>query len=358
MFHTNSDKKHPATAKRREQARQEGQVSRSADLSSAVMLLIALLSLRWLGGPLCEHVAQSLNQSFSGGFATAWTFQDAMQHLLRAAMMFALATLPILSVMFVAGIAVNVSQTGLLVTPSGAAIKLKHISPLAGFQRLASLRGIMRLGFGIFKVLVIALIAYTAVRSRLTAIIAIWSEPVPVLARILFENLFEVCIWIASALLVLGVIEYAFQRWRYEQDLMMTDEELREELKELQGDPQLQQRRKEMQTQLLKQPLDGIITGADMVLTATTDIAIAISYKPEEMLAPMVIAKGAGSIAQQIRRFAATHSVPVIERSALAQFLYTTTIVGGTIPADQYHAVADVLRKIYQARSAVPVGVR
>src|SRR5690606_2862770 len=104
---------------------------------------------------------------------------------------------------------------------------------------------------------------------------------------------FEVCIWIASALLVLGVIEYAFQRWRYEQDLMMTDEELREELKELQGDPQLQQRRKEMQTQLLKQPLDGIITGADMVLTATTDIAIAISYKPEEMLAPMVIAKGA-----------------------------------------------------------------
>ncbi len=345
------DKKHPATAKRREQARQEGQVSRSADLSSAVMLMIALLCLRWLGGPLCQQVAQSLSQSLSTGLATAWTFQDAMQHLLRAAMLFVLVSLPILSVMFFAGIAINVSQTGLLITPSAAAIKLKHISPLAGFQRIASVRGLMRLGFGIFKVLVIAVVAYAAVRSRLGSIIAIWSEPVPVLARSLFENLFEVCIWIAGSLLVLGVIEYAFQRWRFEQDLMMTDEELREEMKELQGDPQLHKRRKELQTQLLKQPLSGVVSGSDVVITTPTDVAIAISYKPEEMIAPVVIAKGAGLMAQQIRRLATSHVIPVVERPALAQFLYTTTDVGGTIPADQYHAVAEVLRQVYRTKS-------
>jgi len=348
MSQSSGDKKHPATAKRREQARQEGQVSRSADLSSAVMLIVALLCLRWLGGPLCERVAQGLTQSLASGLATAWTFQDAMQQLLRAAMLFALAALPILSVMFFAGIAVNVSQTGLLVTPSAAGVKLKHISPLAGFQRIASVRGIMRLTFGIFKVLVIALVAYAAVRSRLGEIIAIWSEPVPVLARSLFENLFEVCIWIAGALLALGVLEYAFQRWRFEQDLMMTDEELREEMKELQGDPQMQKRRKELQAKLLKQPLNGVIAGADVVITTAEEVAIAISYKPEEMIAPAVIAKGAGSSAQQIRRFATAHAVPMIERPALAQFLYTTTAVGGTIPADQYHAVAEVLRQVYR----------
>lgn len=347
MSQSSGDKKHPATAQRRERARQEGQVSRSADLSSAVMLIVALLCLRWLGGPLCEHVAQGLNQSFASGLATAWTFQDAMQQLLRAAMLFAFAALPILSVMFFAGVAVNVSQTGLLVAPSAVGMQVKHISPLAGFQRIASVRGMMRLAFGIFKVLIIALVAYAAVRSRLGEIITIWSEPVPVLARSLFENLFEVCIWIAGALLVLGVMEYAFQRWRFEQDLMMTDEELREEMKELHGDPQMQKRRKELQAELLKQPLSGVIAGADVVITTTAEVVVAISYKPEEMLAPVVIAKGAGSIAQQIRRFAAARAVPLIERPALAQFLHTTTQVGETIPADQYHAVAEVLRQVY-----------
>lgn len=354
MSSGHGDKKHPATAKRRERARQEGQVSRSADLSSAVMLLIALLCLRWLGGPLCERVAQGLNQSLSTGLATAWTFQDAMHQLLRAAMLFAFAALPILSVMFLAGIAINVSQTGLLITPSAAAFQLKHISPLAGFQRIASVRGMMRLGFGIFKVLVIALVAYAAVRSRLSGIIAIWSEPVPVLARSLFENLFEVCIWIAGSLLVLGAVEYAFQRWRFEQDLMMTDEELREELKELQGDPQTHKRRKELQAQLRGQPLSGVVSGADVVLTTAAEVAIAISYKPEEMLAPVVTAKGTGSIARQICRFAAAQAVPMLEHPALAQFLYTTTDVGGTIPADQYHAVAEVLRQVYRTRSTAP----
>src|SRR5690606_32791545 len=108
MSEGTGDKKHPATARRRERARQEGQVSRSADLSSAVMLMIALLCLRWLGGPLCQRVAQGLSESLSHGLATAWTFQDAMQQLLRAAALFAMAALPILSVMFLAGIAVNV----------------------------------------------------------------------------------------------------------------------------------------------------------------------------------------------------------------------------------------------------------
>jgi flagellar biosynthesis protein FlhB len=348
MSEGTGDKKHPATARRRERARQEGKVSRSADLSSAVMLMIALLCLRWLGGPLCQRVAQGLSDSLSQGLATAWTFQDAMQQLLRAAALFALAALPILSVMFLAGIAVNVSQTGLLITPSAVAAKLKHISPLAGFKRIASIRGMMRLGFGIFKVLMIALVAYAAVRPRLTAIIAIWSEPVPVLARSLFENLFEVCIWIAGALLALGLVEYGFQRWRFEQDLRMTDEEMREEMKEMQVDPQMQKRRKELQTQLLKQPLTGLIAGADVVITAPAEVAIAISYQPAEMTAPVVIAKGAGSVAEQIRQLAGKYAVPIVERPALAQFLYTTTSVGGTIPADQYHAVAEVLRQVYQ----------
>jgi flagellar biosynthesis protein FlhB len=344
------DKKHSATDRRREKAREEGQVSKSADLSSAAMLMIALVCLRWLGGPLCQRVATGMSQSLSGGLVASWTFQDAMNQLLGAAALLALAVLPVLLVMFAAGIAVNVSQTGLMLTPSAVALKLSHISPLSGVKRIASVRGLMRLGFGIFKVLVISLVAYAAVRSRQDAIIMMWSETVPVLARALFENLFEICIWIAAALLALGVVEWAFQKWRYEEDLKMSDQEMRDEMKESQGDPQTQMRRKQMQRQLMMQRINSDVPGADVVITNPTELAIAISYKPQEMVAPIVIAKGAGAVAQRIRRIALEHGVPVVERKPLAQFLYKTVDVGGTIPAEQYQAVAEVLRYVYQLK--------
>src|SRR5690606_23125359 len=119
------------------------------------------------------------------------------------------------------------------------------------------------------------------------------------------------------------------------------------EMKEMQVDPQMQKRRKELQAQLLKQPLTGVISGADVVITTPAEVAIAISYKPAERIAPVVIAKGAGLVAERIRQIAADHAVPIVQRPSLAQFLYTTASVGETIPADQYQAVAEVLREVY-----------
>lgn len=350
MAEGQGDKKHPATDKRRAKARQEGQVSKSADLSSAAMLMIALLSLRWLGEPLCGRVATGLSESLSQGLVAHWSFQDAMHQLFAAAALLALATLPILSVMFLAGIVVNVSQTGFMLTPSAVAMKVKHVSPLSGVRRIASLRGLMRLGFGIFKVGVIAAVAYAAVRSRQEAILTMWTEDVPVLARALFENLFEICIYIATALLALGLVEYAFQWWRHEEDLKMTDQELRDEMKESQGDPQMHMRRKSVQRQMTMQRMSSAIAGADVVITDPTQLAIAISYKPQEMIAPVIIAKGAGPDAERIRRIALENGIPLVERKPLAQFFYKTLNVGGTVPAEQYQAVAEVLRFVYQLK--------
>jgi len=350
MAEGQGDKKHFATDSRREKAREEGQVSKSADLSSAAMLMIALLGLRWLGGPLCERVAHGMVETFSGGLAISWTFQDATRHLFGAAAVLAMAVLPVLSLMFIAGIFVNVSQTGLMLTPAAVAPKLSNISVLAGLKRILSVRGLMRLGFGIFKVMIITAVAYIAVRMRAEAILAMWSETVPVLARALFENIFGICIWIAAALLVLGVIEYAFQRWRYEEDLKMTDQEMRDEMKESQGDPQKQARRKQMQRQMAMQRINSDVPSADVVVTNPTELAIAISYKPETMIAPVVIAKGAGAVAQRIRKIALENGVPVVERKPLAQFLFKTVDVGGAVPAEQYQAVAEVLRYVYQLK--------
>jgi len=344
------DKKHFATERRREKAREDGQVTKSADLSSAAMLMIALLCLRWLGPALCERVAAAMVVSLSSGVTITWTIQDAANRLFHYAAMLAVAVLPVLSVMFLAGIVVNVGQTGLLLTPTAVQPKVKNISPLSGIGRILSVRGLMRLGFGIFKVLVITVVAYVAVKVRINAIIMMWSESVPVLARALFENLFDICIWIAAALLTLGIVEYAFQRWRHEEDLKMTDQEMRDEMKESQGDPQMQAKRKQMQRQMMMQRINADVPTADVVVTNPTELAIAISYKPQEMIAPVVIAKGAGAVAQKIRKIALENGVPVIERKPLAQFLYKTVDVGAAVPAEQYQAVAEVLRYVYQLK--------
>lgn len=342
------DKKHFATERRREKAREDGQVIKSADLSSAAMLMIALLCLRWLGPALCERVAAAMVVSLSSGVTITWTIQDAANRLFQCAAMLAVAVLPVLSVMFLAGIVVNVGQTGLLLTPTAVQPKVKNISLFSGIGRILSVRGLMRLSFGIFKVLVITVVAYVAVKARLNAIIMMWSESVPVLARALFENLFDICIWIAAALLILGIVEYAFQRWRHEEDLKMTDQEMRDEMKESQGDPQMQAKRKQMQRQMMMRRINADVPTADVVVTNPTELAIAISYQPREMIAPVVIAKGAGAVAQRIRKIALENGVPVIERKPLAQFLYKTVDVGAAAPAEQYQAVAEVLRYVYQ----------
>lgn len=344
------DKKHFATDRRREKAREEGQVTKSADLSSAAMLIIALLCLRWLGPQLCERVATGMIDSLSSDVTISWTIQDATNRLLSYSAMLAFATLPVLSVMFIAGIVVNIGQTGLLLTPTAVQPKVSNISIISGVKRILSVRGLMRLGFGIFKVIIISVVAYVAVRVRLNAIMMMWSESVPVLARALFEHLFDICLWIAVALLVLGIVEYAFQKWRHEEDLKMTDQEMRDEMKESQGDPQMQAKRKQMQRQMMMQRINADVPGADVVVTNPTELAIAISYKPQEMIAPVVIAKGAGAVAQKIRKIALENGVPVVERKPLAQFLYKSVDVGAAVPAEQYQAVAEVLRYVYQLK--------
>jgi len=162
--------------------------------------------------------------------------------------------------------------------------------------------------------------------------------------------LFNVCMWIAASLLVLGVAEYGFQWWRYEEDLKMSDQELRDEMKESNGNPQLLAKRKQIQRQMMMQRINTEVPKADVIATNPTELAIAISYDPETMIAPIVIAKGAGLVAQKIRKIGLEHGVPIVERKELAQFLYKNVEVGAAIGIDQYQAVAEVLRYVYQLK--------
>ncbi len=342
------EKQHEPTQHRREQARARGQVARSADLSSA-LLLLAGLGVLWIWFlPLAEALAQLTTEFLSH---TSWQrgpleALDRWQHLWRQV---GSPLLLMLMVMFVAGVVIGLIQTrGFLFVPSRAAPDWTRLDPLAGLRRIFSLAGMVQLGFGIFKVIVVGVVGVWSLYQKRAELLALWQLELPNWAWYLLDVLFWTTLKIAVVLLVLALLDYGFQLWRHEQQLRMTTQELREEMRELLGDPHIIARRRQVQRQLVLNRISAAVPQADVTVTNPTELAVSLKYDPEKMNAPVVVAKGAGYMAQRIRQLSLQHGVPVVERKELAQALYKQVEVNQPVPPALYKPVAEVLRYVYE----------
>ncbi len=182
------------------------------------------------------------------------------------------------------------------------------------------------------------------------AILGLTGLALPGVAAFIIKILFWTTVKIGVALFILAILEYAFQKWKHEQDLKMTSQEVREEMRNLEGDPQIAARRRAVQRQLALNRMGEAVPNADVVITNPTELAVAIKYKPEKMVAPVVVAKGAGVLAKRIRRLALEHGIPIVEKKPLAQALYREVEVDQAIPQDKYAAVAEILAYVYQLK--------
>jgi flagellar biosynthetic protein FlhB len=208
----------------------------------------------------------------------------------------------------------------------------------------------MRLGFGLVKVFVISVVAIAVFWQRWDEVLRAAALDTLQLGRFLLDLSLDTVLWTGLALVILAILEYALQRWKYEQDLRMTHQEVREEMKNLQGDPAIVARRRAIQRQMVLNRIASSVPKADVVVTNPTELAVAIQYEPEEMAAPVVVAKGAGVVAQRIRRLALEHNIPIVERKPLAQLLYKEVDIGRPVPTESYAAVAEVLAYVYQLK--------
>ncbi|MGN6543466.1 MAG: EscU/YscU/HrcU family type III secretion system export apparatus switch protein, partial [Aureliella sp.] len=215
-------------------------------------------------------------------------------------------------------------------------------------KRIFSLRNVTRLGFGIAKIALVGSVAGIGLWGRWELILGSASLNAIDVGQVVWSTTIDMCLRTAIVLLVLAVLDYGFQRWRHEEDLKMTDEEFREEMKMMNGDPQVAARRRAVQRQLLVNRIQSSIPKADVVITNPTELAIAIQFDPKTMPAPIVLAKGAGTVAARIRKIALENGIPVLERKPLAQALFKSVDIGRPIPVEQYTAVAEVLRYVYQ----------
>ncbi len=350
MPEQHGDKSQEPTPHRRQKAREEGHVAKSQDLGSAVLLLMGMLILLMLGGALIDCLGRYTVRQLGGGAPLAADLDSLVVEWNVTLLGLARYLLPVLGLTMLTAIAVNLAQVGFLFVPAKVSPDVSRLSLIRGFGRLFSLANAARLGFGLFKILVIGAVAFVSLYNERDTILGLTALSVPEIAAYLLEILVWTTIKVGMALLVLALLDYAFQRWKHEQDLRMTPQEVREEMKNLEGDPQIIARRRAVQRQLVLNRLSAAVPKADVVITNPAELAVAVQYEPESMAAPIVVAKGAGLMAQRIRRLALEHGIPVVEKKPLAQALYREVEINQPIPHGKYAAVAEVLAYVYQLK--------
>lgn len=344
------DRTEPATPRKREEARRRGHIARSADLSSAAVLLAAVLALEFGGSALAGGLAASLKAVLGGLAAIDGDPERLLLHFGGAFTASILGFLPFVGAVAATALAVGLAQSGFLFTAEPLAPKLERVDPVAGLARIFSLRSLAKLAAGLLKVGAVGAVVALTLWGQRARLAELALRPFEEIVGTGTALMLTLGLRASLALLVVGLLDYGYQRWQYERELRMSKQELREELKRYEGDPRIRERRRAVQRQLAMQRMMDLVPRAAVVVTNPTHLAVALEYDAKTMDAPRVVAKGADLMAARIRELAADHGVPVVERKELAQALFKAVEVGRAVPAELFQAVAEILAYVYRLK--------
>jgi flagellar biosynthesis protein FlhB len=348
------DKTELPSERRRQQAREQGNIARSVDLTAAIVLLSAAGGLYTLGPGCGEMFLKLLRGVLTSEPRLELNQESAAQLVWQTAYVVAQPVLPLMLLVAAGSLAANLVQIGFLWSTDVLEPKFERLNPISGFQRIFSLSSLVKLGGSIAKILLVAGVAYLYLSAHQDEYLALPQQDAAILLATMGRSVVELGLYLALSLVALAILDYGYQYWNHERELMMTKQELREEMKETDGNPQVRSKRRELHRQLAEARQLGEVKNADVVITNPTQIAVAIKYDPATMPAPTVVAKGKGEIAAQIRRLAAEHGVPIIERKPLARALYRDVKVGRTIPVELYEVFVEILAYVYRITGKKP----
>ena len=349
MAETDQEKTEQPTPRRRQEAREEGNVAKSMDLTAAVMLLAAMALLYLLGmrilGAMTLSMASVLRFEHAGNPTRADDLVAVVASMVRNTVV---SVGPMMVALTAVGVAAVLFQVGFVLTAKPLQPKLSKINPLKGAKNLVNLRAGMRFVQSLLKLVLIVGTAAVAIVLDLPKIAHISELGVGHAVAVSSQVIFALGLKLAALLLILAILDFSYQKWQHEQDLKMTKQEVKDEMKKMEGDPLVKQRRQRVARQLAMQRTAQAVPKADVVVTNPTHFAVALKYDSATMRAPKVIAKGADLLAMRIRQIAAAHGIPTVERKPLARALYADCEVGDEIPAEQYAAVAEILAYVYR----------
>ncbi|MBM7598579.1 flagellar biosynthetic protein FlhB [Virgibacillus halotolerans] len=347
------EKTEKATPKKRQDERKKGKVAKSQDINTAILLLSALMTLIIFGSSIKNTMTTLYEQSFTEFIHWELTENTLHQILSGTAMEAAKMLAPIMLVVIVAGFASNLMQIGFLFTGEPLKPDLKKIDPIQGAKRIFSIRALVELLKSLLKIVFIGSITFF--------VIWIYKDEMMMLAfknaenALAFFGRITVIMGISAtvALLFLAVFDYAYQSYDFEKNMKMSKQDIKDEHKNIEGDPLIKSKIKAKQRQMATRRMMSEVPTADVVITNPTHFALAIKYDEEKASAPIVVAKGVDKTAQRIKEIAKEHGVITVENKPLARSLYSVIDIGDSIPEQFYQAVAEILAYVYRLEKKV-----
>lgn len=346
------DKTEQATPHRREESRSKGQIPVSAELNSGFHLLVASLLLWLLGQYIGPAILLMLRKWIPTIAIVDGTTGQMQKWISTLAFDILVVCGAVIGVLFVSGLLIGFLQTGFNVSAEALRIDWSKLSPVSGFGRLFSLRSVIKGLAAVLKLSAVTGIVAWILVSRFDAIAASTLLTLGGSLSLAWGIAIHLMLAVAAALVVVGGIDYLFQRWKHDQDMMMSKQELKEEFKQTEGDPHLKARIRKLQRETAQRKMMHDVPSATVVITNPTHLSIALKYDSDSMDAPKVVAKGAGAVALRMRKIAAENGVPIVEKKPLARALYGMAEVGGEIPLELFQAVAEILVYVYGLKRA------
>ena len=342
----------PATPRKREKVREEGRVCMSKDLNAAIEIITALSGLAAFGAFMWKMLSSLL--TFCVNFMSDRSLlKDGWLYLVswEAIKDYFATWLPVGVLVAIFSTAAVISQVGLAMSSEVFKPKFDRLNPFTGMKKIISLRSIVELLKGLLKATLFAVVIYSAIRNYLPSTSKAMQMPLEIGSVEFWDMLWSLAMKLAFMLLVMAFADYAYQKWDFEKSIRMSKQEIKEEYKQMEGDPQVKQKIRQKQREMAKQRMMSDVPKADVVITNPTRLAIAIQYDRAVMGAPQVIAKGQDFTAKRIREIAESYNIPIIENKPLAWALYQNVEIGEEIPEDFYKSVAEVLAMVYKLKS-------
>lgn len=344
------EKTEKPTPRRLEKAKEEGQVAKSQELNSAFTLLASFFTLYFLFAGIIQTLIEKTSAFLSMSTLPDINHDNAYTILIDTILFIARVSAPVMIAAAIIGAFINFVQVGPRFTTKVIQPKFSKINPVEGAKRLFSLKSLIELIKSLLKAIVIIFLTYKQIENALPELMSLSHQGIEPALVFMGALIFRIAVNIIIFLIILGVADYIYQRWEFMRNLMMTKQEIKEEYKEMEGDPQLKSQRRQIQRQMSMNRMMAAVEDADVIITNPTHIAVALKFDLESMEAPVVLAKGEGFVAKRIKDLARELEIDIVENKPLARALNATTEIGEEIPADLYQAVAEVLAFLYKDR--------
>ncbi len=352
------DKTEKATPKKRREARKKGQVFQSREISTTLVLLFVFISLRLFGSNIYNHLKEFTIKVYTEypKIEDLYMPDILLRVFIDGLIVFFKAVGPILITGLITGLIVSYAQVGFLFTLETLKPNFSRISPISGMKRLFSLRGLVELLKAVIKVAAIGYVTYSYLNGKVHTVISLMDMDIMGIASFIGITSIDLAIRICMALVVVGAFDFAYQWWEYEKSMKMTKQEVKEEYKQIEGNPEIKAKIKQKQRQMSMRRMMQEVPKADVIITNPTHFACALKYDTKTAAAPVLLAKGQDYTALRIKEIARENKVEIVENKPLARTIYDTVEIGQAIPPELYQAVAEVLAFVYSLKGKTMAG--